>query len=78
MIRHAAGELSGEVDGVELEDAPLRMALSPLALVLALGKGGLQQLNIQLRPEGPPLLSPTTGMARAVQPPAACMHPCRM
>ena len=67
MIQYTAGELSGAVDSLDLEDAPLRMALSPLALVLALGNGGLQQFSIELRPKLPPLLTPASGQA-------ACLH----
>ena len=37
------------------EDAPLRMALGPKAVVLALGNGGLQRFDLELRPKAPPV-----------------------
>lgn len=64
-VQHTgAGQLSAEVGSVEIEDAPLRMALSPGALVLALAKGGLQRFDLQRNnPEGPPALTPPPGAA---------------
>ena len=69
VVQEKGGRLSDEVGELLTgDDAPLRMAAHPggRALVLAMGKGGLQSVDVQPQPDGPPTLMLATGACKGL------------